>query len=109
MSMYSLDATPREARKSRTYSISARFESRLTVGKLMSRSRICALFISSRTGPSSVLFERIGDGNADRARRRYYRLIAIAVQGRIRVRVDAENVGQIVHKQRRDPMRLCEQ
>src|SRR5579863_2135569 len=95
MSMYSRAAIPRVARKSRTNSISARLESRLTVGKLTRRSRISALFMSSAGGRRSLLLERVGNGNANSPRRRDDGLGAIAENGRVGYGRDAEGVGQV--------------
>src|ERR1700691_344457 len=104
-SLYSLDSTPRSARNSRTNSISARFESRLTVGKPMSRSRICTLFMYARVARFSPLLERITQGEADGARLRHHGFSAIAVDRRIRVGVDAEIIGKVMHIQRPQPVR----
>src|SRR3984885_14456258 len=105
LSMYRRVSTPRATRNSCAYSISARLESRLTVGKPISRSRIWTLFIRASYARCSPFLERITQGEADGTRLRYHGLRAIAVDCGIRIRADAEIVGQVMHVQRRQPVR----
>src|ERR1700722_19032467 len=105
LSMYRRVSTPSATRNSRAYSISARLESRLTVGKPISRSRIWTLFIRASYARSSPFLKRITQCQADGARLRYHGLRAIAVDRGIRIRADAQIVGQVMHVQRRQPVR----